>query len=81
MNLIDRNNYEEYFILYMDNELPVADKQMVELFMQENPDLKEELDLLMQFKLAPDNTIVFEGKEMLMKDEAFLQIPVITALR
>jgi hypothetical protein len=78
MNLIDRNNYEEYFILYMDNELPVADKQMVELFMQENPDLKEELDLLMQFKLAPDNTIVFEGKEMLMKDEAFLQIPVIT---
>jgi hypothetical protein len=78
MNLITRHNYEEYFILYMDNELSAADKQMVELFAAQNPDLKDELDLLMQSKLVPDTNIVFEGKELLMKDEASLQVSGIT---
>jgi hypothetical protein len=78
MNLITRHNYEEYFILYMDNELSAADKQMVELFAAQNPDLKDELDLLMQSKLVPDTNIVFEGKELLMKDEASLPISGIT---
>jgi hypothetical protein len=78
MNLITRHNYEEYFILYMDNELSAADKQMVELFAAQNPDLKDELDLLMQSKLVPDTNVVFEGKEMLMKDEASSPISGIT---
>jgi hypothetical protein len=78
MNLITRHNYEEYFILYMDNELSAADKQMVELFAAQNPDLKDELDLLMQSKLVPDTNIVFEGKEILMKNEIDLPITGIT---
>jgi hypothetical protein len=78
MSLITRHNYEEYFILYMDNELSATDKQMVELFAAQNHDLKEELDLLMQSKLVPDTNIVFEGKELLMKDEASLQVSGIT---
>jgi hypothetical protein len=78
MSLITRHNYEEYFILYMDNELSTTDKQMVELFAAQNPDLKNELDLLMQSKLVPDTNIVFEGKELLMKDEASLQVSGIT---
>jgi hypothetical protein len=78
MSLITRHNYEEYFILYMDNELSATDKQMVELFAAQNPDLKDELDLLMQSKLVPDTNIVFEGKELLMKDEASLQVSGIT---
>jgi hypothetical protein len=78
MSLITRHNYEEYFILYMDNELSSADKQMVELFAAQNPDLKDELDLLMQSKLVPDTNIVFEGKELLMKDEASSPISGIT---
>jgi hypothetical protein len=64
---INRHNYEEYFILYMDNELSSDERRMVETFVQNHPDLKEELDILLQYKLVPDNNIVFEGKDELMK--------------
>ena len=64
---INRHNYEEYFILYMDNELSSDERRMVETFVQNHPDLKEELDILLQYKLVPDNSIVFEGKDELMK--------------
>lgn len=66
--MITRHNYEEYFILYMDNELSSEERRMVEAFVQQHPDLKEELDTLIQYKLAPDSSIVFEGKEELMKE-------------
>ncbi|MEK7226941.1 MAG: hypothetical protein AAB221_14820, partial [Bacteroidota bacterium] len=64
---ITRHNYEEYFILYMDNELSSDDRRMVEVFVQQHPDLKEELDILLQYKLEPDTSVVFNGKEELMK--------------
>lgn len=64
---INRHNYEEYFILYMDNELSSDDRRMVEAFVQQHPDLKEELDILLQYKLEPDTSVVFNGKEELMK--------------
>jgi hypothetical protein len=64
---INRHNYEEYFILYMDNELSSDERRMVETFVQNHPDLKEELDILLQYKLVPDATIIFKGKEELMK--------------
>jgi hypothetical protein len=67
---INRDNYEEFFILYMDNELNEADRRMVESFISNHPDLKEELDILLQYKLIPDTDIVFEGKEELMMMEA-----------
>ena len=63
---INRHNYEEYFILYMDNELSSDERRMVEVFIQQHPDLKEELDLLQQYKLVPDTNITFSGKEELM---------------
>ncbi|HYM95134.1 MAG TPA: hypothetical protein VET23_13405 [Chitinophagaceae bacterium] len=64
---INRHNYEEFFILYMDNELNDGQRHMVEAFVQEKPDLKEELDILLQSKLIPDNSIVFESKGELIK--------------
>lgn len=64
---INRHNYEEFFILYVDNELSAADKQAVEVFIQENPDLKEELVMLQQTKLIPDSTVTFDYKETLLK--------------
>jgi hypothetical protein len=62
---IDRNNYEEYFILYLDNELSPDERCEVEAFAKTHPDLQEELDTLLQSKLVPDQHIVFEGKEEL----------------
>lgn len=72
---INRHNYEEYFILYMDNELNSDGRRMVEAFVQQHPDLKEELDTLLQYKLTPDTNIVFDGKEDLLKENGH---PVIT---
>lgn len=66
---ITRHNYEEYFILYMDNELKPEERGMVEAFVQLHPDLKEELDLLLQYKFTPDTDIVFSGKEELLKGQ------------
>ncbi len=64
---INRHNYETYFILYMDNELRPEERRMVEEFTALHPDLKEELDNLLQYKLEPDTGIVFTGKEELLK--------------
>ncbi|MBL0068937.1 MAG: hypothetical protein IPP39_10735 [Chitinophagaceae bacterium] len=65
---INYHNYEECFILYMDNELSGDERRMVEAFVQQHPELKEELDLLLQYKLTPDTSVIYSGKEDLMKE-------------
>jgi hypothetical protein len=66
---INRNNYEEYFINYMENELTAAERKAVEAFVEANSDLKSELELFESTKLEADNRIVFKGKEELIKKE------------
>jgi hypothetical protein len=66
---INRNNYEEYFLLYIDNELSVTEKNMVDAFLCANPDLQEELVMLQQSVVKPTE-IDFAGKEALLKAEA-----------
>ena len=64
---ITRHNYEEFFILYIDNELGSDDRRRVEGFVNENPDLKNEFDLLLQTRMTPDHDLVFDGKQQLLK--------------
>ena len=64
---ITRHNYEEFFILYLDNELGSDDRRRVESFVNENPDLKNEFDLLLQTRMTPDHDLVFDGKQQLLK--------------
>lgn len=54
MNTIHLGNYEEFFILYMDNELSREQVKMVDAFLAAHPDLKAELDILMSAKLPPE---------------------------
>lgn len=67
---INRNNYEEYFILYMDEELSKEDRLKVDFFIQQNPDLKEELDLLLLSKFSPDPNVLYRNKEGLLQEAA-----------
>ena len=43
---INRNNYEEYFLDFLDGNLSPSDKNLLMSFLENNPDLKEELEQL-----------------------------------
>ena len=68
MIIINQHNYEEFFLLYVDGELSATDKQAVEQFVQANPDLAIELEMLQQTMLAADE-LVFEDKDLLFRTE------------
>ncbi|MGZ5134246.1 MAG: anti-sigma factor family protein [Flavitalea sp.] len=69
MNIINRQNYEEYFLLYTDDELDPAERIAVEEFVQQHPDLKIELDML-QRSVLPAQPIVFHGKDALLRNSS-----------
>jgi hypothetical protein len=71
--MITRANYEEFFLLYTDNELSASDRQRVERFVAENPDLKEEWDSLLQCRLKPDQHLTFKNRDSLLKEEGFAE--------
>ena len=65
---INKDNYEEYFLLYIDGELDTAAQLAVEDFIQQNADLAAEFDMLMSTKFSPE-TIEFADKENLIRTE------------
>ena len=65
---IDKGNYEEFFLLYVDNELPAADREAVDSFVSAHPELREELELLLETRLIPEEQL-FGNPEVLMKPE------------
>lgn len=67
---IDQHNYEEFFLLYVDGELSATDKQTVDQFVQANPGLAVELEMLLQMRLTDEEPVLFEGKESLFRNEA-----------
>jgi hypothetical protein len=67
---IDRTNYEIYFLDYLDGNLSVDLIDQFLDFLERNPDLKEELQSVFQAPVTlPGETIVFEGKKSLLKNE------------
>ena len=71
MSNINRYNYETYFLLYVDNELSAIEKNSVDEFVQSNPDLGEELVMLLQTILQKDG-ILLNNKMSLYKKEPLL---------
>ena len=67
---ISRNNYEEFFLMYVDGELSASEEKLVEIFIKENPDLEQELVLFQQSKFLSDPAIVYHDKETLMAQPA-----------
>ncbi|MEJ7627663.1 MAG: hypothetical protein WKF35_12425 [Ferruginibacter sp.] len=64
---INRNNYETYLLLYIDNELSVPERNEVELFLQNNPDLFSEMEIL-QKAILPAEESIFIPKTLLYKN-------------
>ncbi|MEP7252692.1 MAG: hypothetical protein ABI683_09940 [Ginsengibacter sp.] len=63
---INRNNYEEYFLLYADNELTDNEKIEVLKFIRENKDLENEFKTIQDTICKPDN-IVMQDKSSLLR--------------
>ncbi len=65
---INRENYEVYFLDYLEGKLPPDLVDELLMFMDKNPDLKDEFEGLDTVALAPDQGIVFEDKNSLKKN-------------
>jgi anti-sigma factor RsiW len=70
--MITRENYEEFFILYVDNELSAAARSAVATFVEENPDLREEWEAFLQCRVEPEDGLAFPYKNELLRAELSL---------
>ncbi len=68
---ISRQNYEQYFIDYLDGKLNAEQVGLLLSFLEFNPDLKEEFADIEKMCLAPDE-IKYSGKAKLLKSESDL---------
>jgi anti-sigma factor RsiW len=66
-NMIHLGNYEEYFILYMDNELSAEEVKMVDAFLEAHPDLQAELQALLSTRL-PLEEVSFDKSGLLAEN-------------
>lgn len=71
--MINRENYETFFLLYIDNELEAAQRLAVEKFVAAHPDLRAEFDGLQQTLLTTDEP-VFANKASLYKKETGISL-------
>ncbi|MEP7258050.1 MAG: hypothetical protein ABI687_06675 [Flavitalea sp.] len=67
--IINPGNYEEYFTLYIDNELSAEEKKAVDDFVHAYPQYLGELGLFVSLKVEPDLGVHFAGKERLYREE------------
>ncbi len=65
---VNLQNYEEQFLLYVDNELAPIEKEKVETFVLQHPSLQENFTQLKHTKL-PLESMVFANKESLYRKE------------
>ena len=64
---INRDNYEEYFLLYADNELTDSEKAEVLMFVKNNKDLEEEFRMVHHTISKPDLHVELTNKSFLFR--------------
>ena len=67
---INRDNYEEYFLLYADNELTDSEKAEVLMFVKHNKDLEEEFRMIHHTISRPDASVQLTDKSFLFRNNA-----------
>ena len=65
--LLNRNNYETFFLLYADDELSAAELTAVENFVITNEDLRGELNMILA-AILPADDFSFTKKDLLYKN-------------
>lgn len=65
--MINRFNYEIWFLDYVEGKLSVQDIRMLNTFLEQNPDLKEELDDFEIISLKKEE-FVYKNKDILRKE-------------
>lgn len=66
---IDRSNYEAYYLDYLEENLDQKIVRELEIFLQLNPDLKEELDEVKLIALEEEKEVSSELKWQLKREE------------
>ena len=64
---INRDNYEEYFLLYADNELTDSEKAEVLMFVKNNKDLEDEFRMIHHTISKPDANVELADKSFLFR--------------
>lgn len=67
--MIHRENIQEWLLLYADNELSEVEREAVESFLHSNPDLRQELETLLELRFMPDQV---QSKKLLQS----LYVPI-----
>src|ERR1035437_1250834 len=67
---INRDNYEEYFLLYADNELTDSEKVEVIMFLKQNKDLENEFRMIHHTISNPDVSVELTDKSFLFRNNA-----------
>lgn len=68
METINKNNYEAYFLDYYEKNLSAEQVAELMLFLENNPQFKEEFIEYEEIVLEPEENIVFENKASLKKE-------------
>jgi hypothetical protein len=70
MEIINRHNYESFFLDYLEGNLTAEKEKELIDFIEANPDLKEELNGWEDIKVASKDQIIFPGKSSLKKTDS-----------
>src|SRR6185295_18486640 len=66
---ITLDNYEEYFVRYVDSDLSETEQAAVLLFLEQHPELNAELKAFKATVMLPDDLVEFPGKKNLKQRE------------